>query len=74
MVYLSAKVVREGVGKVLLPWEIFGCHLEMITIHEFLSTLLLPRLGLFEFADEPEVRPIKHQLCVLNIGLYSSKV
>ena len=58
MVYLSATVLREGVGKVLLPWEIFECHLETITIREFFRTLLLPRLGLFEFADEPEVRPI----------------
>ena len=54
MVYLSATVVCEGVGKVLLPWELFECHFEMITIREFFCTLLLPWLGLFEFADEPE--------------------
>ena len=48
MVYLSAAVVCEGVGKVLLPWEIFDCHLEMITMRKFFRTLLLPRLGLFE--------------------------
>ena len=54
MVYLSATVVRESVGKVLLLWEFFECHLETITICEIFRTLLLPRLGLFELADEPE--------------------
>ena len=54
MANLSATVVCEGVGKVLLPWEFFECHLETITIREFFLTLLLPRFGLFEFADEPE--------------------
>ena len=54
MVYLSAPDACEGVGKVLLPWEIFECHLESITIREFFSTLLLLRRGLFEFADKPD--------------------
>ena len=54
MVYLSATLAREGVGKVLLPWEIFECHLETIIIRKFSSTIVLLRLGQFEFADEPE--------------------
>ena len=54
MVHLSATVVHEGGGKVLLPWEITECHLEMIIVREFFRTLLLPRLGLFDIADEPE--------------------
>ena len=53
MMYLSATVFCEGVGMVLLLWETFECHLETITIREFFCTLLLPKLGLFEFADEP---------------------
>ena len=51
MVYLSVTVVCEGVGKL---WEIVECHLETITIRELFRTLQLPRLGLFEFADNPE--------------------
>ena len=38
----------------LLPLEIFACHLETITTLEFFRTLLVLKLGLFEFADEPE--------------------
>ena len=53
MVYPSATVVREGVGKVLLPWEIFECHFETITIRECFRTLLLLGLRLFEFDAEP---------------------
>ena len=54
MMYLSAAVVCEGVGKVLLLWGTFECHLETITIREFFRALLLPRLGLLEFAVEPD--------------------
>ena len=54
MACLIATVVCEGVGKVLLSWDFFECHLETISTREFFLTLLLPRLGLFEFADEPE--------------------
>ena len=54
MVYLSTAVLHEGVGNVLLPWEIIECHMETITKREFFRTLLLPRLGLFKFANEPE--------------------
>ena len=53
MVYLSATVVCEGVGKVLLPWEMLECHFETITTRRFFRTLLLLGLRLFEFADEP---------------------
>ena len=54
MVYLSATILHEGVRKVSLrPWKIAECHLEMITPHKFFRTLLLPRLGLFKFADKP---------------------
>ena len=54
MAYLIATVVTEGVWKVLLSWDFFECHLETITTREFFLTLLLPRLGLLEFSDEPE--------------------
>ena len=49
--HLIATLVCEGVGKVLMPWEIFECNLETVIIHEFFC---FPRLGLFEFAGEPE--------------------
>ena len=54
MVFLSAKVVCEGVGRELLSWEIIEGHLERITICEFFCIILLPRFGLFESANEPE--------------------
>ena len=58
MVYLSATVVHGSGGRVLMPWEIVQCHSEAITIRDFFITILLPRLGLSEYAGEPEVKDL----------------
>ena len=67
MVYLSATVVQGSGGRVLLPWEIVQCHSEAITIRHFFVTILLPKLGLSEFAGEPEVKirvVYMHDTCI----------
>ena len=37
-----------------LPREFFESHLETIAKRELFRTFLLPRLGLTEFAEEPD--------------------
>jgi len=58
MVNLSVTVVHGSGGRVLMSWEIVQCHSEAITIRDFFITLLLPRLGLSEYAGEPEVKDL----------------
>ena len=51
MVLLSAAVVKGNVGKSLLPWQIFECHVTNISIRDFFQTVLLPKLHVDEILE-----------------------
>ena len=40
MVFVCATVIEGGSGKVLVPWEIYQCHVESTTILEFCRVTL----------------------------------
>ena len=74
MVYLSTTVVQGSGGRVLLLWEIVQCHSKAITIHDFFITILLPRLGLSEVDDEPEVRSEQDVINIAFNGQYGTSL
>ena len=45
MVFVCATVIEGGSGKVLVPWEIYQCHVESTTILEFCRVTLFCKIA-----------------------------
>ena len=41
MFFVSATVIQGDTGRALLPWEIFQCHSDALTIREFIQLLFV---------------------------------
>ena len=64
--FVSATVVQGASGRVLVPWEVFQCSLEVQPIKEFCRFVLFPKIT-SDVVDISQVSCIKQLATLLFI-------